>query len=321
MILRRLVPAALCTLCVGSFLALTPDAPAAEVTAEVSEKTDRVTVKIDGNLFAEYLTRSGTKPIVWPIIGPTGKPMTRSWPMGEKGSVEMADHVHQRSFWFTHGDVNGTDFWAEEGKPVGTIKHREFVQVQGGPEAVVITQNDWIAADGKRVCEDERTLTFGTDGENRYIDFDITIKAPDGPVTFGDTKEGSFGIRMAATLQPDSKLGGRLVNSEGKTNADAWGKPAKWVDYSGPIDNETVGIALMNHPGSFRYPTHWHARTYGLCSANPFGLKEFDPSSQGGSYTIAQGESITLRYRMWMHKGDTEQANVAEAFEAYEKKK
>jgi hypothetical protein len=320
MILRRLCPAVLCALCAGSLLAPAADVPATNLTAELSKQADRVTVKIDGKLFAEYLAQSGTKPIVWPIIGPTGKPMTRSWPMGEKAPEEKADHVHQRSFWFTHGDVNGNDFWAEQAKQLGVTKHREFVKVQGGPKALVVTRNDWIGADGKRVCEDERTLTFGAEGESRYIDFDITIKAPDGPVTFGDTKEGCFGIRMPATMNPDSKLGGRLVNSEGKTDADAWGKAAAWVDYSGPIDGETVGIALMNHPSSFRYPTHWHARTYGLCSANPFGLKYFENNGPDGSYTIPQGGSITLRYRMLMHKGDAKQANVAEAFAAYAKK-
>jgi hypothetical protein len=314
----QLVPAVLCA---GVLLAFAPGVPAANLTAEPSNEADRVTVKIDGQLFAEYLTRSGAKPIVWPIIGPTGKPMTRSWPMGEKVPGERADHIHQRSFWFTHGNVNGIDFWAETGDhPLGVIKHREFVKTQGGPEAVIVTRNDWIAPDGKRVCEDERTLTFGTDGQSRYIDFDITLKAPDGPVTFGDTKEGCFGIRMIDTFNPDAKRGGRLVNSKGQVNADAWGKRADWVDYSGPIDGETVGITLMNHPSSFRYPTPWHARTYGLCSANPFGLKDFDPKSQDGSYTMAKGDSITLRYRMWMHKGDAKQANPAAAFEAYSKK-
>ena len=53
---------------------------AAEVTVERSEKG--AVVKIDGKPFAEYLTRSGHQPAVWPIIGPTGKAMTRSYPAG-----------------------------------------------------------------------------------------------------------------------------------------------------------------------------------------------------------------------------------------------
>ncbi|MBN2023222.1 MAG: PmoA family protein [Pirellulales bacterium] len=288
----------------------------ADVTAELSKDKSRVTVKIDGQLFAEYLTRSGTKPIVWPIIGPTGKPMTRGWPMTQAGPHEQKDHVHHRSLWFTHGDVNGVDFWSEQRKPA-VIKHREFVEVAGGPEARIVTRNDWLDPNGKKVCEDERTLAFGADGDARWIDFDIVLSATAGRVTLGDTKEGTFGIRMAATMKPDAKLGGRVVNSEGNAGADVWGKRASWVDYFGPVDGETVGIALMNHPKSFRYPTHWHARTYGLCSANPFGASCFEGPGADGSATIEAGESLRLYYRVYLHKGDDEQGRVSAAFEAY----
>src|SRR5438128_1172909 len=138
-----------------------------------AEKTDRgVTVKIDGELFTEYLIRSGTKPILWPIIGPTGKPMTRSWPM-EKGKGEKTDHPHQRSLWFDHGAVSGVSFWEETAK-AGSIKHREFVEVRGGSDARIVTRNDWITPAGAKLCEDERTFRFHLDGERRVIDFRAT---------------------------------------------------------------------------------------------------------------------------------------------------
>ena len=69
-----------------------------------SDRSKGAVVKIDGQLFTEYLVRSGTKPILWPIIGPTGKPMTRDYPLRDRAG-EKTDHPHQRSLWFTHGDV------------------------------------------------------------------------------------------------------------------------------------------------------------------------------------------------------------------------
>ncbi len=66
------------------------DGFSAEITAERSEKG--AVVKIDGQLFTEYLVRSGTKPIIWPIIGPTGKPMTRDFPMRDRPG-ETKDHI------------------------------------------------------------------------------------------------------------------------------------------------------------------------------------------------------------------------------------
>ena len=71
-----------------------------------------------------------------------------------------------------------------------------------------------------------------------------------------------------------SKAGGSSI-ADGQTNAAAWGKRAEWVDYHGPVDGETVGIAIFNHPSSFRYPTGWHVRTYGLFAANPFAEHSF----------------------------------------------
>jgi hypothetical protein len=288
------------------------DFAAGEVTAQRSEKG--AIVKIDGRLFTEYVTNYEGTPILWPIIGPTGKPMTRGYPMG-KGPDEERDHKHHRSLWFTHGDVNGTSFW-DLGD--GVIKHREFVKIEGGKQAVIVTRNDWLAPDGKKVCEDQRTFTFGTDGDARWIDFDITIKASDGAVRFGDTKEGSMGIRVAGTMKVEAHKGGQIVNSEGRTDADAWGKRAAWVDYHGPIDGQTVGIAIFNHPSSFRFPTYWHVRTYGLFAANPFGLHDFEPGKDvDGSYTLSPGETMTLRYRVLLHRGDEKSGKVAEAFAPY----
>jgi hypothetical protein len=286
---------------------------AAELTVE--DTPGGVAVKIDGQPFAEYLTKSGSKSIVWPIYGPTGKLMTRSWPMDDKVAAEKdRDHIHQRSLWFTHGDVNGIDFWSE-GK--GRIEHREFVKKSGGEEAVIVTKNDWVSPEGKKVLEDERTFTFGGDKDARWIDVNVALTASEGPVVFGDTKEGSFGVRVPSSVRVESLKGGKIVNSDGKQNLAAWGKPAAWVDYHGPIDNETLGIAILNHPSSFRYPTHWHVRTYGLFAANPFGLSDFTNGAEQGGYTLPAGASMRLRYRVLLHKGDEREGRVAEAFSTY----
>jgi hypothetical protein len=290
---------------------------AAEVTAERSP--GGVTVKIDGQRFSEYLTRSGKKPVLWPIFGPTGKPMTRAYPL-EIDPRETHDHPHQRSLWFTHGSVNGVDFWAESGKNVGTIEHRGFVQVRSGPTAVIIARNDWLGPDRRKVCEDQRALTFGGDAQSRWIDFLIALTATDGPLTFGDTKEGTFGVRVAESMRVEAKPGGRIVNSRGQTDAAAWGQPAEWVDYHGPVDGQTLGIAILNHPASFRFPTGWHVRTYGLFAANPFAQGSFRGKGESAEgYTLAAGKTLSLRYRVLLHRGDEKEGQVAAAFAAYAK--
>ena len=291
---------------------------AAEITVQRSEHG--ATAKIDGRPFTEYLTQSGNKPILWPIIGPTGARMTRGYPM-ERETKEAIDHVHHRSLWFAQAGVNGVDFWTET--PVGkkgTIVHRKFVRLASGAEGEIVTENDWLDPAGQKVCEDQRRLGFGTRGDARWIDFEITLRASQGPVTFGDTKEGTFALRVAEPLRVDAKLGGRIVNSHGERDAAAWSKRADWVDYHGPVDGETVGIAIFNHPSSFRYPTRWHVRTYGLFAANPFADRGFNSEqTQAVSYTLPQGKELILRYRVFLHRGDEREGKVAAAFADYAK--
>jgi hypothetical protein len=301
---RHAVASVLC------ILAFSLVARAAEVSVERTE--GGAAVKVDGQLFTEYLTKSGTKPILWPIIGPTGATMTRAYPMA-KPEGEKQDHPHHRSLWFTHGAVNGVDFWAE---PKGVIEHIEFVSVASKPMASIVARNAWLSPDGKKVCEDHRTLRFGATADARWIDFEITVKAIDGPVTFGDTKEGSFGLRVAETMKVDAKKGGQIVNSEGDKDGAAWAKRAAWVDYHGPVDGKTVGVAIFDHPTSFRHPTYWHVRTYGLFAANPFGVRDFTKQNDG-SHTITAEKPMTLRYRVYFHAGDEREGKVAEAYQAY----
>lgn len=280
-----------------------------------------VRVLFDGELFTEYVTNVGPKPFFWPIMGPGGKAMTRAYPM-EQIAGEKTDHPHHRSLWFTHGSVNGVDFWLE-GDEGGKIVHREFTEIAVDQVARIAAQCDWIAPDGKKVCTDKRRIAFHVDDDSRVMDFDVTLIASEGPLTLGDTKEGSFGVRVPTVMdvdQPGGRSGGQIVNSEGLTDAAAWGKPAAWVDYHGRVGEETVGIAILNHPASFRYPTHWHVRTYGLFAANPFGLHDFYESTQyDGTHRMQANDSITLRYRVIFHRGDQVQAKIAEAFAAYSK--
>jgi hypothetical protein len=287
--------------------------------AEVGmKKTDTgVEVTLDGKPFTTYIFNSGFKPILWPVIGPTGKEMTRAWPLRKDDPTEKTDHVHQKSFWFDHGNVNGVDFWAETARSQGKQVQTELVKAEGGKIGTLVSKTDWVGPDGAKIVTDVRTLRFGGDADMRWIDFDVTVTAVADQVTFGDTKEGSFGLRIAESMRVDRKLGGKIVTSEGLEDAAAWGKPAAWVDYYGPVQGEQLGIAILNHPSSFRYPTHWHVRTYGLFAANPWGLKDFGQPPQ--EHTMKKGESFTLRYRVIFHKGDDKAGKIKEAFAAYSK--
>ena len=134
----------------------------------------------------------------------------------------------------------------------------------------------------------------------------------DEPVRFGDTKEGGLcSVRVASALE-EKRGSGKITNgSGGQGEAACWGKPAPWCDYSGTLAGKQVGIAILDHPGNFRYPTTWHVRAYGLMTANPFGISYFtNDKTQDGSYTWRKGEVAEYRYRVVLHSGDAAAAGL-----------
>ncbi|MFT4689924.1 MAG: hypothetical protein ACI9OD_002136 [Limisphaerales bacterium] len=294
----------------------------------ITKAKGKAIVKIDGKLFTEYVYTGHSKPILYPVIGPHGIPMTRNYPMKEGVDNEASDHPHHKSLWYTHDDVNKVQFWLEYPGKNKSLKPgkigQQSMEISGN---AIITRNNWADHSGKVICTDDRKVTFGENEVGRFIDFDITISASEGDVTFGDTKEGTMAIRTnpLLRLKEDAKRGvhtakGQGVNSEGVTGKAMWGKRAAWVDYWAPIDGKTVGVAIFDHPENPRHPTWWHARDYGLVAANPFGIHNFESKPAGtGDMLIKSGKSVTFRYRFLFHKGDHKAANIPAQFKAFSK--
>ncbi len=294
---------------------------------QITELADRVRVEIGGQLFTEYHFKNTPRPYCHPVLGPGDLLMTRDWPMKDTAG-ETHDHPHHRSLWFAHGAVNGLDFWSEQ-KEFGTVNHDGFTKISSGKDVGVISsKNKWIARDGKIQCTDDRTLRFyNLPNNERVIDYEITLHASHGDVTFGDTKEGSMAIRLAETmrLKPNQantgKPAGHIVNSQGVRDGATWGKRASWCDYYGPVNGKTVGVAIFDHPQNPRHPTWWHVRDYGLFAANPFGQHDFEglKDKSAGNLVIPAGKSMTFRYRLYFHEGDEQQARVADRYAEYVK--
>jgi len=283
---------------------------------KVSEVGEKLRVEVNGKLFTEYNFKDGPFPYFYPVIGPTGEPVIRHWPMKE-GENEAQDHRHHRSLWFTHGEVNGHDFWQGRND---RIVHDKFLEVASGLEVGTFkSQNKWVAANGKVACTDTRTHKFYNRSDGQMMDFEITIQASHGKVVMGDTKEGSMAIRLAPTMRVEGKVGkGHIVNSEGVRDKATWGKRAAWCDYYGPVEGQIVGVAIFDHPQNPKHPTWWHVRDYGLFAANPFGVHNFEGKPKGtGDITIPSGQSLTFRYRFYFHKGDEKQGKVAEHYREY----
>ena len=290
------------------------------LTALVGQVPDHIDIDLDGKPFATF--HSGVaegRPYLAPLRSASGKIITRRFPM-EMIDGESRDHLHHRGLWFSYDDVNGVKFWENDpsykdpqtGRIVAT-------KAEWRPASKTLeTVFNWNDHGGKTVLVEHRMMTFRSSPTLRIIDFDITLTAPE-KVVFGDTKEGAFAIRLADALTEKSGAG-KMVNAEGKQGMAAiWGKRSSWVDYSGTVDGEKLGIAIFDHPSNFGYPVHWHARDYGLFAVDPWGQHAFDPAAEVAHTNVPAGGSLHFRWRVVIHEGDTASAHIAELYREFAK--
>ncbi len=297
---------------------------AAEAT--VQRVGNRFEITIDSQPFTSFHFGSNwPKPFLYPLRSPSGVVVTRGFPV-EEIAGESRDHRWHRGLFFGHGDIQGIDFWREIGPekrrfplPIGTIVLRALGPVQKLGDAAVVTAIFDLQAPGThRLGSLRQRYRFHRLGAHNAIDATMILSADAGQsLKMGDTEEGSFAIRVAPGLRQDQ--GAILRNAQGLVGTEnIWGKPSSWVDYSGRVGGEMVGIAIFDHPSNPKHPTHWHARGYGLFSANPFGEHDFygDPS-RDGSLTIEDGKTLTLRYRVVVHEGDGTSIDLESLYRSY----
>jgi hypothetical protein len=306
-------------------------------TVGIEATKEHITFSAGKDVVGKYhIAQTVAKPFMWPIFAPGGVAVTRAWPVDPNVPNETKDHPHQKSLWFCHGDVipdgvelktkikgvDGVDFWSEapgHGKIVCTEVGSPKLEKSHGQ---VTTKNEWRTADGVKIMDETRTIHLYDLGDARLFVFDIDLHASAGAITFGDTKEGSFGIRINDAIR-EAAGKGKLETADGKTGEKSlWGHPSAWCDYSGPIDGKTVGVAVFDDPTNPHKAT-WHSRGYGLMAANPFGRVKSFPSQKDKPdlVKLAKGEHLKLRYGVLIHAGDAKEAKVAEKYQQFVKLK
>lgn len=254
-------------------------------------------------------------PCIHPLPSPSGANLARYWPMVEGIEGEETDHPHHRGLWMTHGDVNGHDFW--HGRNGERIRQVALEDLEQGADGAGFTARlEWAVGDEVLLREERRHRFFRPDARSLAIEVTSRLEATDRDVVFGDTKEGTFAVRVDRSLRHEGPLArGHIANSEGQRDGDCWGKRARWTAFFGPDEkDEPAVVAILDHPDNLRHPTWWHARSYGLLAANPFGVHHFEnrEDPQAGAHTIPAGGELEQRYLVLLHHGDLESASLEE---------
>ncbi len=303
--------------------------PCNSEAVEFRRADDRVDILVGGRPFTTYyFGAAAAKPYLSPLRTARGTVVTRSFPMADIPG-EDHDEPHQRGMFFGHGDINGYDFWGEaefarwSRHPVSTFGRTVFRQLDtmrdGVDAGTLRAEFNLTKPDGSVIATETQAFSFSGNASIRSIDCEFTIHADHGPVKIGDTKEGTFAIRLVKALEPPTA---HMVNSAGAAGEKAiWGRRADWVKFYGNVAGESVGVAIFDSPRNLPHAAYWHARRYGLLSVNPFGLRAFlHDRHQEGSYVIPDGGSLTLRYRVFIHDGEFRETRVTQAYTEYAEK-
>ena len=200
------------------------------------------------------------------------------------------------------------------------------------------TENAWLDKEGKPVLHDRRRIGVKPlAGKEWLLLLDLQLEARVADVPLAETAFGMLGVRMAKTIGVLDG-GGTIRNSEGGVDEVAcFRKPARWMDYSGPIAKSEVGnrksevdapkrqptpsdfrlpasdlviegIALFDHPQNPNHPVPFHCRGDGWMGASLTFEK---------ALTVKKGEPLRLRYALYVHAGMPEPAKIEEQWKAF----
>lgn len=310
-------------------------------------ENQKIDVQINGTLFTSYhYNATLPKPVLFPLVTTSGKTLTRGFPIDPKPG-ERVDHPHHMGHWFNYGDVNGLDFWnnsdaipEEKLEQYGKIVHNEIVNIDS-KEGSLTTKSKWQSNSGESLLDETTVFKFSQEGNTRVVDRYTTLTALKD-ISFKDNKEGVFGVRVTRAMELPAKkpaifvdaqgnptevkvldntgVNGNYLSSEGIEGNEVWGTRAEWVKLYSTIDQEPVSITIMDHPNNVGYPTYWHARDYGLFSANPLGQEVFSKGKEVLNFALKKGESVTFHYRMLIHSGSILKPEDIKSFSLVESK-
>lgn len=320
------------------------------VTASAQEKVEfvkkrnekQVDVKIGGKLFTSFLYPDTLeKPVLYPVNTAAGTMVTRGFPLIPTPG-DPTDHPHHIGIWFNYESVNGLDFWNNSyAIPPARKPKYGWIKTQGEP---MLKGNElsysanWTNQANNVLLEENTRFTFSGKKGVRIIIRTTELKART-QVLFRDVKDGMLGFRVAHALQipelkdkeykdehgvvtvvkgvADSIANGNYLTSEGKQGNDAWGTRAAWCKLYGKLGNDSVTVAILDHPKNINYPTWWHARGYGLFAANPLGENVFTNGKSSTNLSLKPGDRVTFRYMIIVQNGQaTLSAEELNAFAA-----
>lgn len=248
----------------------------------------------------KVFTRGG---YLHPLVTPSGRIVTDDFP---------TNHIHHHGVWWawTHTGFEGRtpDFWnmgdgkgrvefeALDGMWSGAVqgglraRHR-FVDLTSGRPQVVLNETWQVTA-------------YAPKPGSSYWMFDLVSEqqcATGAALTLPKYHYGGIGLRGNGAWNGEGKA--FFLTSDGETDRVKGNTSrGRWCDMGGLVDGARAGVAVLCHPGNFRAPQPMR-----LHPTEPFFC--FAPQ-QAGDMAIKPGEKYVSRYRLVVHDGPPDRAEL-----------
>lgn len=271
---------------------------------------DHLDVLLDGKPVARYMYAYDTstperhhetyKPYLHVLDPATGKPLTKG-PGGK--------YTHHRGIFigWKATTVEGKKYDTWHMKP-GDMVHQKFLKTEAGDaDATITSLVHWLDGEGKPLVIEERTMTLRrpTTAEGIVVvDFVSTMKPAGADVDLkGDVEHAGIHYRPDDEVT-QNKSAVYVFPKESITTANV-GKERDmpWAALTYTLRGQKYSVEEMNHPSNPKGTTWSAYRDYGRFGA--FFEKK-----------IPAGDSLTVRYRFLVMKGELPPRDTLQKFYA-----
>ncbi|MCI0423457.1 MAG: PmoA family protein [Acidobacteria bacterium] len=242
----------------------------------------------------------GRSSYIHPVYGLDGEVLTDDFPK---------DHVNHRGLHWAWPHIKigeqEYDLWSMRG--IRYEFQRWLARETHTNKAVLGVENGWLAGEKEVMREKVWVTVHPASSGGRAMDVDLTWTPTDRPVTLWGAEGKSYG-GLTLRFGPRSKT--IITVPTGRASDDLLVTRLTWADLSGDLKGagELSGATVFVHPEHPGYPPTWMTRHYGLLAVGWPGV---------APHTMPPGKSVSCRYRIWIHRGVPEAAEIQKAYEAY----
>ena len=244
---------------------------------------------------------------IHPLYGLDGDVLTQDFP---------DDHYHHRGLFWTWPRCTAggrpMDVWLVDG--VRQVFDRWVTRETTTDAATIAVENLWVFDDDPQPKVRERVefVVHRSDNVGRAIDIYLKFtNVCDEAVTIRGATEQDKGYGGLCYRPDKARKPMQFTTARGGIDADQTEYDTPWADCTSAVapNGPVSGVAIFQHPGNPGYPhPGWLFRHYGFLGASY-------PHNE--TLTLNPNDSLELRYRLYVHRGDAAFGKVAERFAQY----